>query len=97
MLSPNFTNGSSGIAVGMTTNIPPHNLGELIDGACRIIDNPNVDVVHISTAAPVVPAITEGLKDRSDFHKIVRRVRKKTIHLKNGSLFMDERDGACIF
>lgn len=29
-----------GIAVGMTTNIPPHNLGELIDGICMLIDNP---------------------------------------------------------
>jgi DNA gyrase subunit A len=35
-------NGSTGIAVGMTTNIPPHNLGELIDGACALIDNPNM-------------------------------------------------------
>jgi DNA gyrase subunit A len=35
-------NGSTGIAVGMTTNIPPHNLGELIDGTCALIDNPNL-------------------------------------------------------
>jgi len=41
-------NGSTGIAVGMTTNIPPHNLGELIDGACAIIDNPNVDIEDIA-------------------------------------------------
>ncbi|MCC5839897.1 MAG: DNA gyrase subunit A [Opitutales bacterium] len=37
-------NGSTGIAVGMTTNIPPHNLGELIDGVCHIIENPNATV-----------------------------------------------------
>ena len=37
-------NGSTGIAVGMTTNIPPHNLGELIDGTCALIDNPNMTV-----------------------------------------------------
>jgi DNA gyrase subunit A len=37
-------NGSTGIAVGMTTNIPPHNLGELIDGTCALIDNPNMSV-----------------------------------------------------
>lgn len=37
-------NGSTGIAVGMTTNIPPHNLSELIDAACKIIDEPHVDV-----------------------------------------------------
>lgn len=40
---PNLlVNGSTGIAVGMATNIPPHNLGEVIDGACCLLDNPNV-------------------------------------------------------
>ncbi|MEA3459384.1 MAG: DNA topoisomerase (ATP-hydrolyzing), partial [Chloroflexota bacterium] len=39
---PNLlVNGSSGIAVGMSTNIPPHNLGEICDGLCYIIDNSN--------------------------------------------------------
>ncbi|MEG2073673.1 MAG: DNA topoisomerase (ATP-hydrolyzing), partial [Angelakisella sp.] len=38
---PNLlVNGSTGIAVGMATNIPPHNLGEVIDGVCCLIDNP---------------------------------------------------------
>ncbi|MDR0351521.1 MAG: DNA gyrase subunit A [Puniceicoccales bacterium] len=37
-------NGSTGIAVGMTTNIPPHNLGELIDALCAIIDDPNLSI-----------------------------------------------------
>ena len=41
-LFPNLlVNGSTGIAVGMATNIPPHNLGEVIDGACCLLDNPN--------------------------------------------------------
>jgi DNA gyrase subunit A len=35
-------NGSTGIAVGMSTNIPPHNLGELVEAACRLMDNPNL-------------------------------------------------------
>lgn len=40
---PNLlVNGSSGIAVGMATNIPPHNLGEVIDGVVKLIDNPDV-------------------------------------------------------
>lgn len=40
---PNLlVNGSSGIAVGMATNIPPHNLGEVIDGVFRVIDNPDI-------------------------------------------------------
>lgn len=37
-------NGSTGIAVGMATNIPPHNLGELIDASCAIIDRPSISV-----------------------------------------------------
>ena len=40
-------NGSSGIAVGMATNIPPHNLGELIDGINYIIDNPDCDSLQL--------------------------------------------------
>ena len=50
---PNLlVNGSSGIAVGMATNIPPHNLGEVIDGVVRLIDNPEatsqdlMEVIH---------------------------------------------------
>src|SRR5690349_21668784 len=43
-LFPNLlANGASGIAVGMATSIPPHNLGELIDAAARLIDEPKVD------------------------------------------------------
>ncbi|RLP54441.1 MAG: DNA gyrase subunit A [Ketobacter sp.] len=37
-------NGSSGIAVGMATNIPPHNLGEVVDGCLACIDNPDIDI-----------------------------------------------------
>ncbi len=37
-------NGSSGIAVGMATNIPPHNLGEVVDGICALIDNPEIEI-----------------------------------------------------
>ena len=43
-------NGSSGIAVGMATNIPPHNLGEVVDGAVMIIENPQVSVKELITA-----------------------------------------------
>jgi DNA gyrase subunit A len=42
---PNLlVNGSTGIAVGMATNIPPHNLGEVIDGMCTLIDNPDASL-----------------------------------------------------
>ena len=39
-----LVNGSSGIAVGMATEIPPHNLGEVIDGMCCLIDNPDAEL-----------------------------------------------------
>ncbi|MDU5110915.1 MAG: DNA gyrase subunit A [Clostridium sp.] len=47
---PNLlVNGSSGIAVGMATNIPPHNLGEVIDGTIMLIDNPEATVLDLMT------------------------------------------------
>ena len=45
---PNLlVNGSSGIAVGMATNIPPHNLTEVIDGVVHVIDNPEADIADL--------------------------------------------------
>ena len=50
---PNLlVNGSSGIAVGMATNIPPHNLGEVIDGCVALIDNPDTDIDEIIKLIP---------------------------------------------
>ena len=45
-----LVNGSSGIAVGMATNIPPHNLCEVIDGLIMLIDNPEVEIPELMTA-----------------------------------------------
>ncbi|MGG7059262.1 DNA gyrase subunit A [Clostridium nigeriense] len=48
---PNLlVNGSSGIAVGMATNIPPHNLGEIIDGTIMLIDNPEATILELMTS-----------------------------------------------
>lgn len=50
---PNLlVNGSSGIAVGMATNIPPHNLGETIDATCMMLDNPDVTTEELMTVLP---------------------------------------------
>ena len=47
---PNLlVNGSSGIAVGMATNIPPHNLKEVIDGTIMLIDNPDITIKELNT------------------------------------------------
>ena len=50
---PNLlVNGSNGIAVGMATNIPPHNLGETIDATCMMLDNPDCTTEELMTVLP---------------------------------------------
>lgn len=50
---PNMlVNGSDGIAVGMATNIPPHNLGEVVDGVCAMIDNPEITIDELMEYIP---------------------------------------------
>ncbi len=50
---PNLlVNGSGGIAVGMATNIPPHNLGEVVDGCVALIDNPAIDLPSLMEIIP---------------------------------------------
>ncbi len=50
---PNLlVNGSSGIAVGMATNIPPHNLGEAVEATCMLIDDPDASVDDLMTVMP---------------------------------------------
>lgn len=59
---PNLlVNGSSGIAVGMATNIPPHNLGEVIDGCLALIDNPEVSIDELMQHIPGPDFPTAGL------------------------------------
>lgn len=50
---PNLlVNGSDGIAVGMATSIPPHNLGEVIDGAIAVMENPDIDIEELMEIIP---------------------------------------------
>jgi DNA gyrase subunit A len=70
---PNLlVNGSTGIAVGMATNIPPHNLGEVIDGTILLIDNPEatVDELHELVKGPDFPTggTVYGLNAVRDFY-----------------------------
>jgi DNA gyrase subunit A len=68
---PNLlVNGSQGIAVGMATNVPPHNLGEVIDGVVATIDNPEITIKELmrKIKAPDFPTAgliigREGIKD----------------------------------
>jgi DNA gyrase subunit A len=45
-------NGAAGIAVGMATNIPPHNLGEVIDGLVALVENPNITIKELMKYIP---------------------------------------------
>ncbi len=59
---PNLlVNGSSGIAVGMATNIPPHNLGETIDATCMMLDNPDVTTEELMSVLPGPDFPTGGI------------------------------------
>lgn len=78
---PNMlVNGSDGIAVGMATNIPPHNLGEVIDGVCAMIDNPDIDVDELMNYIPA-PDFPTGamIMGRSGIRKAYRTGRGSII------------------
>ncbi len=71
---PNLlVNGSDGIAVGMATNIPPHNLAEVIDGTIAMIDNPDITVEELMEYIPAPDFPTGGiLMGRSGIRKAYR-------------------------
>ena len=78
---PNMlVNGSDGIAVGMATNIPPHNLGEVVDGVCAMIDNPDIDVDELMNYIPA-PDFPTGamIMGRSGIRKAYRTGRGSII------------------
>ena len=59
---PNLlVNGSSGIAVGMATNVPPHNLGEVVEAVCLVIDNPDASLDDIMKVLPGPDFPTGGI------------------------------------
>ncbi|HBM98152.1 MAG TPA: DNA gyrase subunit A [Ruminococcus sp.] len=91
---PNLlVNGSSGIAVGMATNIPPHNLGEAIDAVCLLIDNPDAELAEIMECMPGPDFPTGGIiMGRSGIRaayatgrgKIIVRAKTEIVEAKNG-------------
>ena len=56
-----FVNGSDGIAVGMATRIPPHNLGEIIDATLALIDNPDISIEQLMSYMPAPDFPTGGI------------------------------------
>lgn len=92
MLPNLLLNGASGIAVGMATNMPPHNLREVVDGTVAIIDNPDIDVKELMKhiTAPDFPTGGiiygyEGVKEACETGrgKITMRARANTEELRN--------------
>lgn len=91
---PNLlVNGSSGIAVGMATNIPPHNLGEVIDAMCYFIDNPDAELPELMEYIQGPDFPTSGLiMGRSGIRaayatgrgKIIVRAKAEIVEAKNG-------------
>ncbi len=91
---PNLlVNGSSGIAVGMATEIPPHNLGETIDAACAYIDNPDIELPELMDCIPGPDFPTGGIiMGRSGIRaayatgkgKITVRAKTEIVEAKNG-------------
>ena len=90
---PNLlVNGSSGIAVGMATNIPPHNLGEAVDAMCLLIDNPDAEVAELMECMPGPDFPTGGIiMGRSGIRaayatgrgKIIVRAKTEIVEAKN--------------
>lgn len=99
---PNLlVNGSTGIAVGMATNIPPHNLNEVIDGMCMVIDNPDVELAQLMEVIKGPDFPTAGIiMGRAGIRaayatgrgKIIVRARAEIIERKNGyySIVVDQ-------
>lgn len=91
---PNLlVNGSDGIAVGMATKIPPHNLGETIDAACALIENPDIDLAGLMDYMPGPDFPTGGIiMGRSGIRatyatgrgKIIVRAKTEIVEAKNG-------------
>ncbi len=91
---PNLlVNGSNGIAVGMATNIPPHNLGEVVDAMNLLIDNPDAEVADLMECLPGPDFPTGGMiMGRSGIRaaystgrgKIIVRAKTEIVEAKNG-------------
>ena len=77
-------NGSSGIAVGMATNIPPHNLSEVIKGCLALIDNPDLSIDELMTYIPGPDFPTAGLISG-------RQGIKDAYHTGRGRVYMRSR------
>ena len=90
---PNIlVNGSMGIAVGMATNIPPHNLGEVIDGCVAYIDNPELDTLELMKYIKGPDFPTGGIILGNSGIRKAYETGKGTITIR-GKIEMEEKNG----
>jgi DNA gyrase subunit A len=95
---PNLlVNGSSGIAVGMATNIPPHNLTEVINACVALIDNPTIQIAEIMQYIPGPDFPTAGIINGSKgIHEAYRTGRGRIYVRARTEIETDEKDGHTI-
>ncbi|MFT5141262.1 MAG: DNA gyrase subunit A [Rhodothermales bacterium] len=89
-----LVNGSSGIAVGMATNIPPHNLGEVIDATIALIEDPELDFESIMQHLPGPDFPTAGfINGAQGIHEAYRTGRGRIYMRSRSHIETDERNG----
>jgi len=91
---PNLlVNGSAGIAVGMATNIPPHNLGEIVDACIALIDNPGLGLVELMQLVPGPDFPTAGIINGSAEIVLAYKTGRGRVYIRARTQFeeVDER------
>ena len=90
---PNLlVNGSAGIAVGMATNIPPHNLGEIVDACIALIDNPELGLVELMQLVPGPDFPTAGIINGSAEIVLAYKTGRGRVYIRARSQFEEIDD-----
>lgn len=86
-------NGSTGIAVGMTTNIPPHNLSDLVDATCAIIENPNISIDELIQKIPGPDFPTGGSIAGTAGIESYMRTGRGIVRVRGTAVFEEGKNG----
>jgi DNA gyrase subunit A len=86
-------NGGGGIAVGMATNIPPHNLGEVVDGLLRLIDDPEITIDQLMAVIPGPDFPTAGFIHGLEGIRLAYRTGRGTIQMRARAAIESTRKG----
>ena len=93
---PNLlVNGASGIAVGMATNMPPHNLSEVIDGTIAYIDNNNIEISELINHIKAPDFPTGGIIYGYDGVKEAFETGRGRVVMRGKAIF-EEVNGSCL-